>query len=139
MTVRLRNAKKFYDGCPIVGGVSFGVGEDEVVGLVGPNESGKSTILSMITMDKSKTDGEIYLNDTLIENIKYHQFEKKLGLVAQNNIYWETMTVDENLEFFGSIKGLKKKDIELSKNFIKKTLKLDLQGKKKPYQLSRGN
>ena len=126
MTVRLRNAKKFYDGFPIVGGVSFGVGEDEVVGLVGPNESGKSTILSMITMDKSKTDGEIYLNDTLIENIKYHQFEKNLGLVAQNNIYWETMTVDENLEFFGNIKGLKKKDIELSKNFIKKTLKLDL-------------
>lgn len=47
-----------------------------------------------------------------------------MGLTAQSNVIWDTLTVDEHLEFIGKVKGLSEQEIEFSKDFIKKTLDL---------------
>jgi ATPase subunit of ABC transporter with duplicated ATPase domains len=65
MMIKVKNATKIYpSGKPAVREVSFGISKNEIVGLLGPNEAGKSTLLKMLTMDISKTNGEIYLMDT---------------------------------------------------------------------------
>jgi ABC-type uncharacterized transport system ATPase subunit len=65
MMIKVKNATKIYpSGQPAVREVSFGISKNEILGLLGPNEAGKSTLLKMLTMDISKTNGEIYLMDT---------------------------------------------------------------------------
>jgi ATP-binding cassette subfamily A (ABC1) protein 3 len=140
MIVKVRNVNKVYSsGQPAVGGVSFGIGKNEVVGLLGPNGAGKSTSFSMMTMEIPKTNGEINLMNTQIENFECLQQGQYLGLAAQSNVIWDTLTVDEHLEFIGKVKGMSVDDIDFSKIFIKKTLDLTPFGDKLASQLSGGN
>ena len=65
MTVKVRSLQKLYQpGQPAVGGISFGIGRNEVLGLLGPNGAGKSTTFSMLTMEIPKTNGEIEIMNT---------------------------------------------------------------------------
>ena len=122
-----------------MGGISFGIGKNEVVGLLGPNGAGKSTTFSMLTMEFPKTNGEIEIMNTQIENFECLQQGKYIGLAAQSNVIWDTLTVDEHLEFIGKVKGLSHDDIDFQKDFIKRTLDLTPFGNKLASQLSGGN
>jgi ABC-type multidrug transport system ATPase subunit len=65
MTVKVRSLQKIYQtGQSAVGGISFGIGRNEVLGLLGPNGAGKSTTFSMLTMEIPKTNGEIEIMNT---------------------------------------------------------------------------
>jgi ABC-type multidrug transport system ATPase subunit len=65
MTVKVRSLQKIYQtGQSAVGGISFGIGKNEVLGLLGPNGAGKSTTFSMLTMEIPKTNGEIEIMNT---------------------------------------------------------------------------
>jgi len=57
---------KQFGGLRAVDGVSFMVREHEVMGLIGPNGSGKTTMMNMISGALKPTDGDIYLEDRLI-------------------------------------------------------------------------
>lgn len=83
MTVKVRNLQKTYKtGQPAVGGVSFGIGKNEVVGLLGPNGAGKSTTFSQLTMEMSKTNGEVQIMNTQIENFECLDQGRYIGLAA---------------------------------------------------------
>lgn len=56
--------KVYGNGYPAVGGTSFGIQKNEVVGLLGPNGAGKSTTFSVLTMDIPKSTGDIRLMNT---------------------------------------------------------------------------
>ena len=62
-----------------------------------------------------------------------------MGLAAQANIIWDTLTVDEHLNFIGKVKGLSPAEITFQKQFIKQTLDLTPFGNKQAGQLSGGN
>jgi ABC-type multidrug transport system ATPase subunit len=64
------------------------------VGLLGPNEAGKSTLFSMLTMEISKTNGEINLLDSNINKFKSQKDGKYFGYVAQSDVIWKNLTVD---------------------------------------------
>lgn len=65
MTVKVRSLQKNYQtGQSAVGGISFGIGRNEVLGLLGPNGAGKSTTFSMLTMEIPKKNGEIEIMNT---------------------------------------------------------------------------
>ncbi len=56
MTIKVQNLMKVYqNGYPAVGGTSFAVGKNEVVGLLGPNGAGKTTTFSVLTMEFAKS------------------------------------------------------------------------------------
>lgn len=59
-SVKVKNLNKVYgNGYPAVGGTSFGISKNEVVGLLGPNGAGKSTTFSVLTMDTAKSFGDV--------------------------------------------------------------------------------
>lgn len=65
MNVKVRGLQKVYkSGQPAVGGISFGIRKNEVVGLLGPNGAGKSTTFSMLTTEIPKTNGEVAIMET---------------------------------------------------------------------------
>jgi ABC-type branched-subunit amino acid transport system ATPase component len=62
----VQNASKHFDGLRAVDELSFSVYEHEVLGLIGPNGSGKTTMMNLISGALKPTGGDIYLRDRLI-------------------------------------------------------------------------
>ena len=64
--LELQSVSKRFGGLLAVDALSFGVRETEVLGLIGPNGSGKTTVINLISGALQPTDGDIYLRDRLI-------------------------------------------------------------------------
>uniref|UniRef100_A0A672M612 Cholesterol transporter ABCA5 n=1 Tax=Sinocyclocheilus grahami TaxID=75366 RepID=A0A672M612_SINGR len=80
--------------------VSFCVRKGEVLGLLGPNGAGKSTIMHMLSGDTEPTAGQV------LENPLEH-----VGCCPQVNPLWPRITLQEHLEIYAAIKGLRQRDI----------------------------
>jgi ABC-type branched-subunit amino acid transport system ATPase component len=62
----VQNVSKHFGGLRAVDELSFSVREHEVLGLIGPNGSGKTTMMNLISGAFRPTLGDIYLDDRLI-------------------------------------------------------------------------
>ena len=62
-----------------------------------------------------------------------------MGLCAQQNIFWDKFTVDENLNYIASIKGLSKEEMEYQRELLKDALDLQPFSKVRAEVLSGGN
>jgi ABC-2 type transport system ATP-binding protein len=84
----------------IVDRISFTVNEGEIFGLLGHNGSGKTTTFNMLSGLLAPSSGTIMI---LGKNIKeLYRSRPEIGFVTQENSFYETLTVRENLEFFAS-------------------------------------
>ena len=79
--LELAGLKKRFGGLTAVDGVTFSIAEGEVVGLLGPNGSGKTTVLNMISGALAPTDGAIVLQGQRIAGLKPHRIAR-LGVAA---------------------------------------------------------
>lgn len=68
--LQLTRLRKRFGGLIAVRDVSFGVAEGEIVGLLGPNGSGKTTVLNMISGALPATAGEITFQGTRLVGLK---------------------------------------------------------------------
>jgi ABC-2 type transport system ATP-binding protein len=97
---------KRYGRRQAVDGVSFEVNEREVVGLLGPNGSGKTTILRVITGYLRPSEGTVRIDgfDVVRDG---HQARARIGYVPENAPLYGHMRVDEFLHFMGRLRGLR--------------------------------
>lgn len=99
--LRMRGMTKRFEGLVAVDGVDLEVDKGEVLGLVGENASGKSTLIKMLTGIYSITTGKIYWKgeDVTTELNGNRGFSKQLGIEAiyQGGTPIETMNVYENV------------------------------------------
>jgi ABC-type multidrug transport system ATPase subunit len=69
MSIKVQNLQKVYpNGYPAVGGTSFAIGKNEVVGLLGPNGAGKTSTFSVLTMELAKSQGDVSLMNIPVES-----------------------------------------------------------------------
>jgi len=66
--LNVQDVSKRFGGLLAVDGLSFSVRENEVMGLIGPNGSGKTTVMNLISGLLKPTVGEIFLGDWMISN-----------------------------------------------------------------------
>ena len=66
--ISFKNVTKKYNDFTAVDNLSFDVKKGEIVGFIGPNGSGKTTTMKLISGIIKKTSGEIIVNDYNIEN-----------------------------------------------------------------------
>lgn len=88
-----------------VNNTSFQVHEGEIFGLLGPNGAGKSTTFKMLCGLLPATSGFLSVAGVNLRNART-QARTNVGYVAQKFSLYETLTVKENLEFFGGVYGL---------------------------------
>jgi len=87
----------FYGKSHILHGVTFHVGEGEIVSLLGRNGAGRSTTIKTI-MGEVRPAGTIRLKGARIDGLKPHEIARKgLGYVPENRDIFPTLTVRENL------------------------------------------
>ena len=89
----------------ILDNVSFSVNEGQILGLLGPNGVGKSTIFNLITGLIKPDFGSIKIQSKIVNDYPIYQraSEFKIGYVPQYGGYFHDMTLIENLNAVGEI------------------------------------
>jgi len=93
---------------PILDTISFNLNQGEILGLLGPNGVGKSTIFNLITGLLKPNYGSIIINnkDVLNYPIAERATEFKIGYVPQYGGYFHDLTLIENLKAIAEIQIL---------------------------------
>ncbi len=100
MIVRLENVEKSFGRFKALKGISFILDRSERLALLGPNGSGKTTTVKIISGQIRPTKGslEIFGRKKVDEWVK-----RKMGVVSHNTFLYEDLTAYENLKFFASL------------------------------------
>lgn len=92
--------------------VSFNCGKGEVLGLLGPNGAGKTTTLRMLSTALTPDAGQININGVDVVS-KPLQARKKIGFLSGSTGLYGRLTAKENIEYFGRLHGMSKKDLKI--------------------------
>jgi len=94
-----------------VNNLNLAIEEKEIYGLLGPNGAGKTTLLSMLCGIIKPTSGNFSINNLTYEKNAF-EIKKTIGVVPQEYALYPTLTARENLLYFGSMYGLKGKNLK---------------------------
>lgn len=109
--VEVTKLTKVFGSLTAVNNISFQIKRGEIFGLLGPNGSGKSTTIRMLCGVITPTDGTgKVLGYDICKESEF--IKQKIGYMSQHFSLYGDLTVNENLDFYGNIFGMKKKDIE---------------------------
>lgn len=95
--IKVDKVSKYFGGVKAVDGVSFEVGEQENLILLGTSGCGKTTTLKMINRLIEPTGGTIYMNDKNIIEQQPENLRRGIGYVLQNNGLFPHYTVAQNI------------------------------------------
>jgi len=96
--IRVAGLRKSFAGAgPVVDGLSFSLGQGEILALLGPSGCGKTTILRMIAGFEAPDCGRIFLHGLDVTGLPPQQ--RKIGIVFQDYALFPHMTVLENIAF----------------------------------------
>ena len=87
MQIRTEDLKAVLNGNPILKGVSLQAGEKQLIGVIGPNGGGKSTLLKCIYRVLQPTGGAVFLDGKPLSEYSFRESALKIAVVAQHNYY----------------------------------------------------
>ena len=100
--VEVKNIKKNYGKHEAVRGISFNIKEDEILGLLGPNGSGKTTTIGMLLGLLKPTSGEILINGQKLEGNRIEILEQ-INFISPYIELPKKLTVKQNLTVYGKL------------------------------------
>ena len=128
--------KKYDGGVVAVSDFNLEVADKEFVILVGPSGCGKSTTLRMLAGLEDISEGEIYIEDRLINDVLPK--DRDIAMVFQNYALYPHMTVRDNMAFSLKLKKMPKDEINRRVSEAAKILEIEHLLERKPKALSGG-
>lgn len=108
--------------------ITFDVYKGEIFGFLGANGAGKTTAMRMLCGLSVPSSGQASVAGFDVYK-QTEEIKKNIGYMSQKFSLYEDLTIRENIEFFGGIYGLTRKEIkEKGRNLIEK---LNLQSNAK--------
>ena len=100
--VEVKNLKKIYGSKEAVKDISFTIKKDEILGLLGPNGSGKTTTIGMLLGLLKPTNGEVLIDGKKIEENRI-EILKKINFISPYIELPKKLTVKQNLIVYGKL------------------------------------
>jgi ABC-2 type transport system ATP-binding protein len=129
IVIKTNNLTKSFGDFTAVNAITFEVKAGEIFGFLGANGAGKTTAMRILCGLLSPTSGEA----TVAGFDVYKQSEsikKNIGYMSQKFSLYENLTVQENIEFFGGIYGISRKDLKEKSNNLLLRLGIEKEAKK---------
>ena len=119
--IKTHDLTKFYGDLTAVDKVSFEIGSGEIVGLLGHNGAGKTTIMKMLTGYLEPSSGSVNIDDLDIAEQRI-EVQAKIGYLAENCPLYPDMSVIGYLEYAAGLRGLSESQSNLAiRDAIEKT------------------
>ena len=114
--VELKNTSVFYNKRQILNNLNLTVRKQEILGMLGPNGVGKSTIFNLITGLKNPNYGEVIIEGINVTDLPINErfIKFKLGLVPQYGGVIHDLTLLDNLKLVSEI-HIKEKELRYQK------------------------
>jgi multiple sugar transport system ATP-binding protein len=134
--VSLKNVTKKFDDVVAVDNVSLDIHDGEFLVLLGPSGSGKTTLLRLLAGLEQITQGDIYIEDILVNELPPRH--RNIAMVFQNYALYPHMSVFENLSYPLKIRKQTKEEIRRRVREVAENLEISELLDRKPKQISGG-
>ncbi len=104
--IRIQSVTKKFDDITAVDNLSLEVQKGEMYALVGPDGAGKTTTIRMLCGITPPTSGELSVLGFDVRK-QIVEVRKRIGYLSQRFSLYGDLTVDENIEFFAEIHGVR--------------------------------
>jgi ABC-type Fe3+/spermidine/putrescine transport system ATPase subunit len=117
--LKIESLSKAFNDKQVINNLNLEIQKNKTLALLGPNGSGKTTLLNMISGLLTPDQGNIYINNTMVngsigsKKVNLKPFERKIGYVFQTMSLFPHMKIQDNIAY-----GLK--SLQLSEREIKK-------------------
>ncbi|MCL2867884.1 MAG: ABC transporter ATP-binding protein [Candidatus Bathyarchaeota archaeon] len=123
-------------------GLNLEISAGELVSIIGPSGSGKSSLLNIIGGLDKATAGAVTVGDQIVTNLSVRQLvdfrRKMVGHIFQNLNLIPTLTAQENVEFSLVASGVKRNKRKERVQELLKTVGLETRAQHRPEELSGG-
>lgn len=137
IAIKAENITKTFGDFTAVDHISFEVKKGEIFGFLGANGAGKTTAMRMLSGLSIPTSGTATVAgfDVYKETEK---IKKNIGYMSQKFSLYGNLTINENLNFFGGIYGIPRKDLKIKRDQLIQELGLEKEKNKLVSELPLG-
>ena len=135
--IKTINLTKVYKDVIAVDNLNLEIIEGELFSLLGVNGAGKTTTIKMLTGLVEATNGDALIYGKSI-NKDMSSIKPFIDVSMQETAIARKLTVEENIDFYGSINGLSKEEITKVKEYLYESFDLGKVAKKQASKLSGG-
>src|SRR5213080_1292084 len=135
-TVSLDGVRKSFGDREVVHGVSYEVGDGELVVVVGPSGCGKSTLLRMVAGLEAVSAGSVAIDGRVVNGVEPK--DRDIAMVFQNYALYPHMSVYDNMAYGLRMRRMSRAEIKSRVARAAEILQLDGLLQRKPRQLSGG-
>lgn len=133
--LEVQNLTKCFGSLKALDNVSFNIEEGSICGILGPNGAGKTTLLRIINGILTIDGGSVRIlgEDASIEA------SRNIGYMPEERGLYDTMRMEDQIMYFGQLKGGKKKRLRSVMNEYLELFNLKGQERRRLKELSKGN
>jgi tungstate transport system ATP-binding protein len=135
--IELKNVSKKFGDFIALENINLKAEKGEVLTIVGPNGSGKTTILRIMAGIEKPTSGEFYFDGEIVTNINLTKIMKNITMVFQKTVLFNT-TVEKNIMYGLKLRNISKHEMSLKMRHVLKLVKLEGYEKYNAKKLSGG-
>ncbi|CAK94636.1 unnamed protein product (macronuclear) [Paramecium tetraurelia] len=108
--ISIKNVKKSFNELMAVNGVTLQIYDSQILCLLGHNGAGKTTLISILTGLIKRDSGAItyYGTDNDFDVIRNY-----LGFCPQKDALYDSLSCDQHLQYYGKIKGIDEKELQM--------------------------
>ena len=109
--IQINDLTKKFPSITALDNITLNINEQDFFGLLGPNGAGKSTLMNLMVGYLNADSGEIMINKQRVSQDNL-ELRKIIGLVPQTIALYDDISAQENLEIFGSLFNIDKKNLK---------------------------
>ncbi len=123
-SVVVENLTKKFGKFTAVDNISFSVKKGEIFGFLGPNGAGKTTTIKMLCGIITPTSGRGIVAGFDIMK-EQNNIKQSIGYMSQKFSLYDDLTIEENLNFFGTIYGVDKEKLKRRMDEVLKIVEIE--------------